>query len=165
VQKMTFDSYLYKTVVPGARVCWRVRVCACVRACACACVRARARVCWRAALTQHALPRARACVVVARGCGLWVAGWGLLCSCRGRHAHTHTCTHAHPHTCTPTPTHTNTHNRTHTTPGNPLDDAKLLFNTVASIVRANALRSNSSKSVDVSFGSKATEEFQARVAA
>jgi len=50
-------------------------------------------------------------------------------------------------------------------PGNPLDDAKLLFNTVASIVRANALRSNNSKSVDVSFGSKATEEFQQRVGA
>lgn len=49
--------------------------------------------------------------------------------------------------------------------GNPLDDAKLLFNTVASIVRANALRSNTSKSVDVSFGSKATEEFQQRVGA
>lgn len=49
--------------------------------------------------------------------------------------------------------------------GNPLDDAKLLFNTVASIVRANALRSTNSKSVDVSFGSKATEEFQQRVAA
>lgn len=47
-----------------------------------------------------------------------------------------------------------------TSTGNPLDDAKLLFNTVASIVRANALRSNTSKSVDVSFGSKATEEFQ-----
>eukprot|EP00879_Flechtneria_rotunda_P001453 GHRR01001607.1.p1 GENE.GHRR01001607.1~~GHRR01001607.1.p1 ORF type:complete len:533 (+),score=160.18 GHRR01001607.1:133-1599(+) len=47
-------------------------------------------------------------------------------------------------------------------PGNPLDDAKLLFNTVASVVRANALRSTNSNSVDVSFGSKATEEFQAR---
>jgi geranylgeranyl reductase len=47
-------------------------------------------------------------------------------------------------------------------PGNPLDDVKLLVNTVASIVRANALRSNTSKSVDVSFGSKATAEFQAR---
>lgn len=49
--------------------------------------------------------------------------------------------------------------------GNPLDDVKLLFNTVASIVRANALRSTNSKSVDVSFGSKATEEFQQRVGA
>lgn len=47
--------------------------------------------------------------------------------------------------------------------GNPLDDAKLLFNTVASIVRANALRSSDSKSVDVNFGSKATQEFQQRV--
>jgi len=49
--------------------------------------------------------------------------------------------------------------------GNPLDDVKLLYNTVASIVRANALRSSNSKSVDVSFGSKATEEFQQRVGA
>eukprot|EP00882_Tetradesmus_deserticola_P000454 GHRQ01000499.1.p1 GENE.GHRQ01000499.1~~GHRQ01000499.1.p1 ORF type:complete len:548 (+),score=245.88 GHRQ01000499.1:118-1644(+) len=47
-------------------------------------------------------------------------------------------------------------------PGNPLDDVKLLVNTVASIVRANALRAADSKSVDVNFGSKATEEFQAR---
>lgn len=57
------------------------------------------------------------------------------------------------------------HAVTHTHTGNPLDDAKLLFNTVASIVRANALRSQDSKSFDVSFGSKATEEFQSRVGA
>jgi geranylgeranyl reductase len=49
--------------------------------------------------------------------------------------------------------------------GNPLDDVKLLVNTVASIVRANALRAADSKSVDVNFGSKATEEFQARATA
>lgn len=42
---------------------------------------------------------------------------------------------------------------------------KLLVNTVASIVRANALRAADSKSVDVNFGSKATEEFQARATA
>ncbi|KIY94356.1 geranylgeranyl reductase [Monoraphidium neglectum] len=47
-------------------------------------------------------------------------------------------------------------------PGNPLDDVKLLVRTVTSIVRANALRSKDSNSVDVSFGSKANEE---RVAA
>lgn len=38
-------------------------------------------------------------------------------------------------------------------------------NTVASIVRANALRSSDSKSVDVNFGSKATEQFQQTVGA
>ncbi len=37
-------------------------------------------------------------------------------------------------------------------PGNPLDDVKLLVNTVGSLIRANALRSG--KGVDVSFGSK-----------
>ncbi|KAI8476851.1 MAG: geranylgeranyl reductase [Monoraphidium minutum] len=47
-------------------------------------------------------------------------------------------------------------------PGNPLDDVKLLVRTVTSIVRANALRSKDSNSVDVSFGSAANEE---RVAA
>jgi geranylgeranyl diphosphate/geranylgeranyl-bacteriochlorophyllide a reductase len=45
-------------------------------------------------------------------------------------------------------------------PGNPLDDAKLLVNTVASIVRSNALRAT--KGLSVSFGSKADQE---RVAA
>lgn len=47
-------------------------------------------------------------------------------------------------------------------PGNPIDDVKLLVRTVSSVVRANALRSSASKSVDVSFGSKPAEE---RVAA
>jgi geranylgeranyl reductase len=47
-------------------------------------------------------------------------------------------------------------------PGNPIDDVKLLVRTVSSVVRANALRSAASKSVDVSFGSKPAEE---RVAA
>lgn len=47
-------------------------------------------------------------------------------------------------------------------PGNPVDDVKLLVRTVSSVVRANALRSAASKSVDVSFGSKPAEE---RVAA
>jgi geranylgeranyl reductase len=47
-------------------------------------------------------------------------------------------------------------------PGNPVDDVKLLVRTVSSVVRANALRSVASKSVDVSFGSKPAEE---RVAA
>jgi hypothetical protein len=37
--------------------------------------------------------------------------------------------------------------------------------TVSSILRANALRSTSSNSVDVSFGSKATEEFQQKAVA
>ncbi len=45
-------------------------------------------------------------------------------------------------------------------PGNPLDDVKLLVRTVGSIIRANALRAADSKSVDVTFGSRATEEFQ-----
>ncbi|KAG2425329.1 hypothetical protein HXX76_013744 [Chlamydomonas incerta] len=43
-------------------------------------------------------------------------------------------------------------------PGNPLDDVKLLVRTVSSILRSNALRSVNSKSVNVSFGSKANEE-------
>jgi geranylgeranyl reductase len=47
-------------------------------------------------------------------------------------------------------------------PGNPLDDVKLLVRTVTSIVRANALRSANSNSVDVSFGSTNSAE---RVAA
>jgi len=47
-------------------------------------------------------------------------------------------------------------------PGNPIDDVKLLVRTVSSVVRANALRSSASKSVDVSFGSKPSEQ---RVAA
>eukprot|EP01025_Chloroclados_australasicus_P047435 TRINITY_DN5310_c0_g1_i1.p1 TRINITY_DN5310_c0_g1~~TRINITY_DN5310_c0_g1_i1.p1 ORF type:complete len:475 (-),score=76.51 TRINITY_DN5310_c0_g1_i1:143-1375(-) len=41
-------------------------------------------------------------------------------------------------------------------PGNPLDDVKLLVNTVGSIVRSNALRSG--KGLNVSFGSKADAE-------
>lgn len=49
-------------------------------------------------------------------------------------------------------------------PGNPMDDLKLLVRTVSSIVRANALRSTESKSVNVSFGSKATEDFQKSLA-
>lgn len=43
-------------------------------------------------------------------------------------------------------------------PGNPLDDVKLLVDTVGSLLRANALRSKDSKSVNVSFGSKSNEE-------
>ncbi|KAI7845337.1 hypothetical protein COHA_001044 [Chlorella ohadii] len=43
-------------------------------------------------------------------------------------------------------------------PGNPLDDVKLLAGTVGSLLRANALRSKDSKSVNVSFGSKSNEE-------
>lgn len=43
-------------------------------------------------------------------------------------------------------------------PGNPLDDVKLLVDTVGSLLRANALRSADSKSVNVSFGSKSNEE-------
>jgi geranylgeranyl reductase len=43
-------------------------------------------------------------------------------------------------------------------PGNPLDDVKLLVGTVGSLLRANALRSKDSKSVNVSFGSKSNEE-------
>lgn len=39
-------------------------------------------------------------------------------------------------------------------PGNPLDDVKLLVETVGSIVRSNALRSGG-KGLNVSFGSKA----------
>lgn len=42
-------------------------------------------------------------------------------------------------------------------PGNPLDDVKLLVETVGSIVRSNALRSGG-KGVNVSFGSKADAE-------
>lgn len=41
-------------------------------------------------------------------------------------------------------------------PGNPIDDVKLLVDTVGSILRGNALRSG--KGVNVSFGSKANEE-------
>lgn len=41
-------------------------------------------------------------------------------------------------------------------PGNPIDDVKLLVNTVGSLVRANALRTG--KGVNVSFGSKSNEE-------
>lgn len=41
-------------------------------------------------------------------------------------------------------------------PGNPLDDVKLLVDTVGSILRGNALRSG--KGVNVSFGSKSNEE-------
>lgn len=43
-------------------------------------------------------------------------------------------------------------------PGNPLDDVKLLVRTVSSIVRANALRSKDSNSVNVSFGSGDAEK-------
>ena len=43
-------------------------------------------------------------------------------------------------------------------PGNPLDDVKLLVDTVGSLLRANALRSAASKGVNVSFGSKSNEE-------
>ncbi|GIL85410.1 hypothetical protein Vretimale_10634 [Volvox reticuliferus] len=43
-------------------------------------------------------------------------------------------------------------------PGNPLDDVKLLVRTVSSLIRSNALRSVNSKSVNVSFGSKANDE-------
>ncbi|GBF91337.1 geranylgeranyl reductase [Raphidocelis subcapitata] len=43
-------------------------------------------------------------------------------------------------------------------PGNPLDDVKLLVRTVTSIVRANALRSKDSNSVNVSFGSGDAEK-------
>lgn len=43
-------------------------------------------------------------------------------------------------------------------PGNPLDDVKLLVDTVGSLLRANALRAKDSKSVNVSFGSKSNEE-------
>jgi geranylgeranyl reductase len=41
-------------------------------------------------------------------------------------------------------------------PGNPLDDVKLLVDTVGSLLRGNALRSG--KGVNVSFGSKSNEE-------
>ena len=43
-------------------------------------------------------------------------------------------------------------------PGNPLDDVKLLVETVGSLLRSNALRSAASKGVNVSFGSKSNEE-------
>lgn len=43
-------------------------------------------------------------------------------------------------------------------PGNPLDDAKLLVQTVGSLLRGNALRSAASNGVNVSFGSKSNEE-------
>ncbi|EFN59338.1 hypothetical protein CHLNCDRAFT_29491, partial [Chlorella variabilis] len=43
-------------------------------------------------------------------------------------------------------------------PGNPLDDVKLLVDTVGSLLRSNALRAKDSKSVNVSFGSKSNEE-------
>ncbi|KAL4430731.1 hypothetical protein ABPG75_005987 [Micractinium tetrahymenae] len=43
-------------------------------------------------------------------------------------------------------------------PGNPLDDVKLLVDTVGSLLRSNALRARDSKSVNVSFGSKSNEE-------
>ena len=42
-------------------------------------------------------------------------------------------------------------------PGNPLDDVKLLVETVGSIVRSNALRQGG-KGLNVSFGSKADAE-------
>jgi geranylgeranyl reductase len=45
-------------------------------------------------------------------------------------------------------------------PGNPIDDVKLLVRTVASIVRANALR-GAGKGPEVNFGSKATEQYLA----
>ena len=41
-------------------------------------------------------------------------------------------------------------------PGNPVEDAKLLFDTVGSLLRGNALRTG--KGVNVSFGSKSNEE-------
>ena len=41
-------------------------------------------------------------------------------------------------------------------PGNPLDDVKLLVDTVGSILRGNALRTG--KGVNVSFGSKSNDE-------
>jgi len=47
-------------------------------------------------------------------------------------------------------------------PGNPIDDVKLLVRTVASIVRANALRTDKS-GPEVNFGSKATEQYLASV--
>lgn len=39
-------------------------------------------------------------------------------------------------------------------PGNPVDDVKLLVRTVASMVRANALRDPASKGVTVDFGAR-----------
>ncbi len=45
-------------------------------------------------------------------------------------------------------------------PGNPLDDAKLLVDTVGSLLRANALRPQGGPTV--TFGSKAAEEVQAK---
>ncbi|KXZ54985.1 hypothetical protein GPECTOR_3g150 [Gonium pectorale] len=48
-------------------------------------------------------------------------------------------------------------------PGNPLDDVKLLVRTVGSLIRSNALRSADSKSVNVSFGSKANDQRVATV--
>jgi geranylgeranyl reductase len=41
-------------------------------------------------------------------------------------------------------------------PGNPLDDVKLLVDTVGSLLRGNALRTG--KGINVSFGSKSNEE-------
>lgn len=45
-------------------------------------------------------------------------------------------------------------------PGNPLDDAKLLVETVGSLLRANALRPQSGPAV--TFGQKAKEELEAK---
>lgn len=48
-------------------------------------------------------------------------------------------------------------------PGTPVEDVKLLVETVSSLVRANALRSG--KGANVSFGSKSNEEKLVRCAA
>lgn len=45
-------------------------------------------------------------------------------------------------------------------PGNPLDDAKLLVETVGSLLRANALRPQTGPAV--TFGQKAKEEVEAK---
>jgi hypothetical protein len=137
VQKMTFDSYLYKTVVPGGcpAVCCAVlwymgAMCVARLWQRCAATRGKPKL---AGMQRSTESTARLLMASILAAGV------LMCVITAAAAAA--------------------------AAGNPLDDAKLLFNTVASIVRANALRSNTSKSVDVSFGSKATEEFQQRVGA
>lgn len=64
----------------------------------------------------------------------------------------------YPHPPTPTCFHSYLYKTV--VPGNPLDDAKLLVETVGSLLRANALRPQSGPGV--TFGQKAKEELEAK---
>lgn len=134
VQKMTFDSYLYKTGERPARLCMGPRC--------------------RAGLAHVVLS---VLCTWSRACTWWGScrhDTYLACSCGGLPM------------CRPVAVAWSSRSRAAlrppsppaVVPGNPLDDVKLLVDTVGSLLRSNALRARDSKSVNVSFGSKSNEE-------